>query len=121
MKSVCIGSAAGPGVAGAGSEVAVEQLPELLARLEVRDALGRHLDLVAGLGVAPGAGSAVPGEFLTRWVMNELRCALSSALAAWRAILVRSSAVILLSRARPPLRPSATAAGSLRFIRGYIC
>src|SRR6476646_4739548 len=44
----------------AGSALVVEKLPQLLARLEVRDPLGRNLHLVAGLGVAAGARSAMP-------------------------------------------------------------
>src|SRR6185295_9654841 len=42
-----------------GSSLVVEQLAQLLARLEIRDALGRHVDLVARLGIAPGPGAAV--------------------------------------------------------------
>ncbi len=39
--------------------LSVEELPQLFARLEIRDPLGRHLDLVAGLGIAPGARAPV--------------------------------------------------------------
>src|SRR5579864_128129 len=41
------------------SALAVQQLAQLLARLEVGDAFRRHLHLVAGLRVAPGARAAV--------------------------------------------------------------
>src|SRR5262249_23168971 len=40
--------------------LAVDQLLELLAWLEVRDLLRRHVHLVAGLGVAPLARLATP-------------------------------------------------------------
>src|ERR1700730_18193736 len=43
------------------------------------------------------------------------------ALAACCASLVLCSAVIFFIRARPPLRPSATAAGFLRFMLSFIC